>query len=116
MGNNGKFELVALDKAQVVHEVNAVGGEIAEYRNASLLNKAEYVSGAFMFGLIETKGKMRLNIAEEALKLDLDSHEGRKEFLSKKLGVDASTFSVSRYQSRFNGDCERALWQSFSKF
>lgn len=102
MGNNGKFELVALDKAQVVHEVNAVGGEIAEYRNASLLNKAEYVSGAFMFGLIETKGKMRLNIAEEALKLGLDSHEGRKEFLSKKLGVDASTSDDYRFVTYTN--------------
>lgn len=102
MGNNGKFELVALDKAQVVHEVNAAGGEIAEYRNASLLNKAEYVSGAFMFGLIETKGKMRLNIAEEALKLGLDSHEGRKEFLSKKLGVDASTSDDYRFVTYTN--------------
>jgi hypothetical protein len=102
MGNNSKFELVALDKAQVVHEVNAVGGEIAEYRNASLLNKAEYVSGAFMFGLIETKGKMRLNVAEEALKLGLDSHEGRKEFLSKKLGVDASTSDDYRFVTYTN--------------
>jgi len=30
MGDKGKFELMALDKAQVVHEVNAAGGEIAE--------------------------------------------------------------------------------------
>ena len=100
--NKGKFELVALDKAHVVHEVNAVGGEIAEYRNASLLKKAEYVSGAFIFGLTMSDGQKRLNIAEEALKLGLDSHEGRKEFLSKKLGVDASTPDDYRFVTYTN--------------
>ena len=90
MGDKGKFELVALDKAQVVHEVNAVGGEISEYRNASPLEKAELFSGAFFFAM-EKDGMKKLNIAHEALSLGLDSHEGRKEFLSTKLGVDANT-------------------------
>ena len=93
--------------------MNAVGGEIAEYRNASLLNKAEYVSGAFMFGLIETKGKMRLNIAEEALKLRLDSHEGRKEFLSKKLGVDASTSDDYRFVT-YTNDAGQMTYSTFN--
>ena len=92
MGDNkGKFELVAWDKNQVVSLVNAIGAEMAEYKNAGLLDKAEMNLGRFLTPLVTADGGRKVAVFNELTKLNLDSHEGRKEFLGKRLGIDAST-------------------------
>jgi len=88
MGDNkSKFELVTLDKDKVVSFVNAVGAEVAKDANKSPVAKINgYLASLFSAG----GGKLSL-LKEEASKLGLDSHDGRKEFLGKRLGIDAST-------------------------
>lgn len=87
MGDKGKFELVTVDKEQVVSFVNAVGAEVAKDASKSPVAKINgYLASLFSAG----GGKLSL-LKEEASKLGLDSHDGRKEFLSKRLGIDAST-------------------------
>src|ERR1035441_9596880 len=87
MGDKGKFELVTVDKEQVVSFVNAVGAEVAKDASKSTIGKINgYLASLFSAG----GGKLSI-LKEEASKLGLDSHDGRKEFLSKRLGIDAST-------------------------
>lgn len=88
MGDNkSKFELVTVDKEQVVSFVNAVGAEVAKDASKTPVAKINgYLASLFSAG----GGKLSL-LKEEAAKLGLDSHDGRKEFLSNRLGIDAST-------------------------
>ena len=87
MGDKGKFELVTVDKEQVVSFVNAVGAEVAKDASKSTIAK---INASLASLLSASGGKLSL-LKEEAAKLGLDSHDGRKEFLSKRLGIDAST-------------------------
>lgn len=92
MGDNkSNFELVAVDKAQVVSMVNALGAEVSKSENKSAPEEIYDRASALLTGLISGSVGKSLALKDEISKLGLDSHEGRKEFLSKRLGIDAST-------------------------
>ena len=99
--NKSKFELMAMDKAQVVSAVNESGAEITTYKN-SLPYTVGYTVGAFLYKLIGKNGTKDVTILEEGMKLGLDSHEGRKDFLSKKLGIDGNTTDNYRFVTYTN--------------
>lgn len=91
MGNNGKFELVTVDKTQIVSMVNALGAEVSKAESKSAPEKIYDKASALLTGLISGNGGKVLAFKDEVFKLGLDSHDGRKEFLSKRLGIDSST-------------------------
>lgn len=93
----GKFDLTALDKHMVVASVNEIGAEVAKYQNGSSIGRTLIEAVAPVFDAIQGgmwgKGDQASQL-EKANALHLagvDTHEGRKEFLSKRLGITAET-------------------------
>ena len=91
MGDKGKFELVAIDKTQVVSMVNALGAEVSKAESKPAPEKIYGNAVEFVTGLLNPGAVAASGLKDEIFKLGLDSHDGRKEFLGKRLGVDAST-------------------------
>ena len=91
MGDKGKFELVAIDKTQVVSIVNALGAEVSKAESKPAPEKIYGNAVEFVTGLLNPRAVAASGLKDEIFKLGLDSHDGRKEFLGKRLGVDAST-------------------------
>jgi len=91
MGDKGKFELVAIDKTQVVSMVNALGAEVSKAESKPAPEKIYGNAVEFVTGLLNPRAVAASGLKDEIFKLGLDSHDGRKEFLGKRLGVDAST-------------------------
>ena len=91
MGDKGKFELVAIDKAQIVGMVNALGAEVSKAESKPAPEKIYGNAVEFVTGLLNPRAVAASGLKDEIFKLGLDSHDGRKEFLGKRLGVDAST-------------------------
>ena len=91
MGDKGKFELVAIDKAQIVGMVNALGAEVSKAESKPAPEKIYGNAVEFVTGLLNPGAVAASGLKDEIFKLGLDSHDGRKEFLGKRLGVDAST-------------------------
>jgi hypothetical protein len=123
----GKFELVTLDKTQVVGLVNAVGAEVSQAESKSVPAKIYAKAGALLNGLIFGNDEKSLALKAEISKLGLDSHEGRKEFLSQRLGIDPSTADdyrlavytndagqVTLFRGRMDGDKKLVLTDSLA--
>lgn len=93
----GKFDLTALDKHTVVASVNEMGAEVAKYQNGASIGRTLIEAVAPVFDAIQggmwSKGNQSSQL-EKANALHLagvDTHEGRKKFLSERLGVTAET-------------------------
>ena len=106
-----KFELLAFDKAQVVSNVNAMGEEVAEYESKSPLAKIRQKADELMSRLISSGAGAFSGLRDEISKLGLDSHEGRKDFLSKKLGIDGNTPENYRFVSYTNESGQQLLFK-----
>jgi len=91
MGDKGKFELVAIDKTQVVSMVNALGAEVSKAESKPAPEKIYGNAVEFVTSLLNPRAVAASGLKDEIFKLGLDSHDGRKEFLGKRLGIDAST-------------------------
>lgn len=100
----GKFELLAVDKNDVVGFVNAMGAAVTEYKNKSAVEKLSDGLGGFVSRLFDpSQERLNPTVKDEILKLSLDSHEGRKAFLANKLGIDANTsddYRLVAYQNQ----------------
>lgn len=93
----GKFDLTAFDKHAVVATVNEAGATVAEYQATASIGRTLIDAVAPIFDAIQggmwSKGNQASQL-EKANALHLagvDTHEGRKEFLSKRLGITAET-------------------------
>ncbi|MFM2176656.1 MAG: hypothetical protein RL015_754 [Verrucomicrobiota bacterium] len=86
----GKFDLTAFDKNAVVATVNEAGATLVDYQATASIGRT--LLEAVQSGLLG-KGDQASQL-EKANALHLagvDTHEGRKEFLSKRLGITAET-------------------------
>jgi hypothetical protein len=86
----GKFDLTAFDKNAVVATVNDAGATLVDYQATASIGRT--LLEAVQSGLLG-KGDQASQL-EKANALHLagvDTHEGRKEFLSKRLGITAET-------------------------
>jgi len=100
-----KFELLAFSQADVVHGVNQAGAEFAEDVRK---NKG------FLEQIVDTLTGQHtaMEAAREAVnRLNLDTHEGRAEFLSKKLGIDRNTPDNYRLVGYTNDSGQKLLFK-----
>lgn len=93
----GKFDLTALDKNAVVASVNEAGATVAGYQAGPSLGRTlldatvpilDFIQGGF---LGKGDNASQLEKANALHLAGVDTHEGRKEFLSKRLGITAET-------------------------
>ncbi|MBV6500972.1 MAG: hypothetical protein CJBNEKGG_03466 [Prosthecobacter sp.] len=92
-----KFDLTAFDKNAVVATVNEAGATVAEYQATASIGRTLIEAVAPIFDAVQSgllgKGDQasQLEIANALHLAGVDTHEGRKEFLSKRLGITAET-------------------------
>ncbi len=101
-----KFQLLALDKRVVVSLVNTLGAEAAREMTPFTPeiiknNLADVASLVTSFSHTRTV---------KAVKLDLDEHKGRKDFLNK-IGIDSETPDSYRLLSFTNSVGQRTLFK-----
>jgi hypothetical protein len=109
--DRGKFELITMDKDQVVAAVNGIGVQLAQYKDASLLMKAGANIETSAMAIVSDSAAKKLLFGTALLKTHLDSQEGRKEFLKSHLGIDANAADNYRLAIFTNSSGEQTVFK-----
>ena len=103
----GKFDLTAYDKHAVVNVINQAGALVADYQSASgarsvLTNALDSVAGMLQRHLFKEESAPTALKAAALHFAGLDTQEGRKKFLTERVGVSAETGDDFRIVSLTN--------------
>lgn len=113
---DGKFDLTAYDKHAVVSAVNQAGALSAEYQSASGARSVLADALDSVVGMLQ-RHLLREESAPTALKAGaihlagLDTPEGRKKFLTERVGVNAETGDDFRIVSLTNEHGQTMLFK-----
>ena len=114
--SEGKFDLTAYDKHAVVSAVNQAGALSAEYHSASGARSVLTEALDSVMGILQ-KHILKEESAPTALKAGaihlagLDTQEGRKKFLTERVGINAETGDDFRIVSLTNDHGQTMLFK-----